>query len=169
MKTTRTCTALAVVLTLALTGCDTSTGSGTTTVDRELETLKDATAAFQDFDAAQAAGYSVEVVDPVSGSSYFPGMGVHYLNPDLMDNKFEVDRPEILLYVENDQGEMELVAVEYATPIDDLQNPPPAPEGFTGTADEWEVNATFSLWTLHAWVWMENPDGVFASHHPALH
>ena len=159
--------ALAALLAITLFGCDSD--SEPSPLDRELDNLRDATAALQDFDAARAAGYSVEVVDPVSGSSYFPGMGVHYLNPDLVDDRFEVERPEILLFVENDQGEMELVAVEYVTPIADLAAPPAAPSGFTGNTDAWTVNTTFSLWTLHAWVWMDNPDGVFASHHPGLH
>ena len=63
---------------------------------------------------------------------------------------------------------MELVAAEYATPIADLQNPPPAPSGFTGETDEWAVNSDFSLWTLHAWVWRENAHGLFAPHNPAI-
>ena len=160
--------ALAALLALGLAGCDNSE-TEPTPLDREFDRLRDATAAFQDFDAAVAAGYAVEVVDSETGSSYFPGMGVHYLHPDLLDDQFEVERPEILLFVEDDQGRMEFVAVEYATPITDLENPPSAPSGFTGASDEWVVNTTFSLWTLHAWIGMENPNGVFASHNPRLH
>ena len=37
-----------------------------------------------------------------------------------------------------------------------------APAGFIGQADEWDANQTFQLWTLHAWVYEFNPDGVFA-------
>lgn len=160
---------LAALLASGLTSCDSNSDPEPTPLDRELDRLRSATEAFQDFDAAVAAGYSVEVVDPESGSSYFPGMGIHYLNPDLLDDRFEVERPEILLFMEGEQGEMELVAVEYAVPIADLENPPAPPAGFPGASDEWVVNTTFSLWTLHAWVWMENPSGVFASHNPRLH
>lgn len=167
---TRLCTfGLAAILATGLAACDSGSDSDSTPLDLELERLRNATAAFADFDAAVAAGYSVEVIDPGTGSSTFPGMGIHYLNPDLLDDQFELERPEILLFVRNDQGAMELVAVEYATPIADLQNPPPAPQGFTGDRDAWAVNQTFSLWTLHAWVWMDNPDGTFASHNPRLH
>jgi len=31
-----------------------------------------------------------------------------------------------------------------------------------GHADQWDPNQTFQLWTLHAWVYEFNPDGVFA-------
>ena len=51
----------------------------------------------------------------------------------------------------------------------DLESPPAAPSGFTGASNEGVINTTFSLWTLHAWIGMENPDGVFASHTPQLH
>lgn len=37
-----------------------------------------------------------------------------------------------------------------------------APEGFQGSADRWFDDGTFHLWTLHAWVWKNNPDGVFS-------
>ena len=168
MKTPTSRLALAALLAFGLTGCD-SSESEPAPLDRELDRLREATAAFQDFDAAVAAGYAVEVVDPNTGSSHFPGMGTHYLNPDLLDDRFDVERPEILLFVERAQGEMQFVAVEYATPIADLDNPPSAPSGFTGTSDEWVVNTTFSLWTLHAWIGLENPDGMFASHNPRLH
>ena len=63
---------------------------------------------------------------------------------------------------------MKLVAVEYAVPITDLNNPPPVPEGFTGSDDVWEINTEFKLWTLHVWVGLDNPHGIFASHNPKL-
>jgi hypothetical protein len=160
--------ALAALLAFGLAGCDNS-GTEPTLLDRELDGLRIAMAPFHNFDSAVAAGYGVEVVNPETGSSYFPGMGVHYLNPALLDDQFEIERPEILLFAENEHGEMQFVAVEYAIPIADLENPPPAPSGFTGASDEWVINTTFGLWTLHAWVGMENPAGVFASHNPRLH
>jgi len=153
-----------VALALALTGCDSE--DNTPPYMLELDRLRAATDAFQDFNAAAPAGYAAEVINPATGDSYFPMMGVHYLNPNLLDDHFDVEHPEILIYLPHDDGHMELVAVEYATPIADLDAPPPAPAGFTGTADAWSINEDFSLWTLHAWVWMDNPSGVFAPHNP---
>lgn len=34
--------------------------------------------------------------------------------------------------------------------------------------DTWTINQQFQLWTLHAWLYEYNPDGVFASHNPRL-
>ena len=56
-------------------------------------------------------------------------------------------------------GDPRLVAVEYAVPTSLAAT---APEGFTGDSDHWHRNEEFSLWTLHAWVWYPNPDGVFS-------
>jgi len=43
-----------------------------------------------------------------------------------------------------------------------------SPEGFTGDDDHWQRNDTFGLWTLHAWIWYRNPDGVFADFNPRV-
>lgn len=134
----------------------------------ELDRVRAATDAYHDFAAAAPAGYTVEVVNPRTEVSYYPKMGVHYLNPDLLDENFDIEHPELLVYLPQDDGGMELVAVEYATPIADLNAPPPAPTGFTGSTDAWAVNEDFSLWTLHAWVWKSNEAGVFASENPAV-
>jgi len=96
-----------------------------------------------------------------------PNMGYHYMKSSLKDAKFEVRRPEILVYNKNEDGSLELVAVEYAVPIDDTPNK--APEGFTGNADVWDRNTGFGLWLLHAWVWHYNPDGVFNPTNPLIH
>ncbi len=74
----------------------------------------------------------------------------------LLDSAFEVEQPEVLVYLPGNDGHMEVV--EYAVPLNLSAT---APEGFRGSADEWFANQQFQLWTLHAWVWKENPDGVF--------
>jgi hypothetical protein len=53
---------------------------------------------------------------------------------------------------------MKLVAVEYAVPLTLTTTPP---EGFAGKADAWFADDRFQLWTLHAWIWRDNPDGIF--------
>ena len=95
-------------------------------------------------------------------------MGYHYLKPELLDDQVELEHPEILVYAPAPNGGLRLVAVEYAVPIEDLENPQPAPEGFTGDADEWAINTQFSVWTLHVWIGLNNPDGIFASHNPRV-
>ncbi|HET8835950.1 MAG TPA: hypothetical protein VFN08_14570 [Gemmatimonadales bacterium] len=87
-----------------------------------------------------------------------PNMGRHFLKDSLVDGRFEVDRPEILVYSPKPNGHLQLVAVEYAVPLGMSAT---APEGFQGPDDVWMPDPQFPLWTLHAWVWKGNPDGVF--------
>lgn len=128
----------------------------------EVEQLKIAIAPFKNFKVAQNAGYDIQATE------YRTQMGFHYLNAGILDDTFEVVRPEVLIYINDPAGNMELVAVEYGIPIKDLDNPPPPPEGFTGSDDVWKIDTEFSLWTLHVWVPMENPEGIFTPRNPML-
>lgn len=123
---------------------------------QEIAKLRAAVAPYHNIEKAMADGYVIEV------PGYFPHMGFHYLNGELMDQEFDLEHPELLLYVPMPNGELRFVGVEYATPIEDLDNPPPAPEGFSGEEDHWHINEEASLWTLHVWVGLQNPDGIFA-------
>lgn len=125
-------------------------------LNMELATARAATARYQRVEAALADGF-------VDIDLFVPGMGYHFLNPDRVDGTFDPREPELLVYTRQSNGRMRLVAVEYAVPTSE-----PRPEGFTGDTDVWDENTTFSLWTLHAWVWLENPDGVFADLNPRL-
>ena len=116
----------------------------------QLKLVKRATARYRDIKKAIADGYAdINVV--------LPNMGRHFMKSSLLDSVFEVGAPELLVYSDH-EGHMELVSVEYAVPLNLSAT---APEGFRGTADEWFANQQFQLWTLHAWVWKQNPDGVF--------
>jgi hypothetical protein len=122
----------------------------------QLARAKQATARYRDSRNAIADGYEdINVV--------IPNMGRHFLKHSLLDSTFEVERPEILVYAPDQRGTLQLVAVEYAVPESLSAN---APEGFEGSADHWFVNQAFNIWTLHAWVWKENPAGVFYPTNP---
>jgi hypothetical protein len=129
----------------------------------EMERLRAAITPYDFIEHAKHDGYDNEV------TGYRAHMGYHYLNATLLDNKFEVEKPELLLYAPDENNKLKFVAVEYAVPIEDLNNPPPVPKGFQGDDDVWEINTEFKLWTLHVWVKLENPDGIFAPHNPTLH
>ncbi len=125
----------------------------------ELQQARSATARYQHLKNAEKDGYvDIDVV--------MPNMGYHYMKMDNVDDKFDLRNPEILVYNHDEDGNMELVAVEYAIPIPLSVN---APEGFSGTGDVWNFNTGFGLWLLHAWVWKYNPDGVFNSTNPDVH
>ena len=95
------------------------------------------------------------------------GMGYHFMKKSIVDETFDYRNPEILVYNKNHEGEMELVAVEYAVPIP--LTPNLAPAGFTGNNDVWDRNTGFNLYLLHAWVWTFNPSGVFNPTNPLIH
>ena len=97
-----------------------------------------------------------------------PNMGYHFFKSELISPVFDLRKPALLVYNKKDNGNFELVAVEYGVPIDP-QSPDTPPEGFSGTADEWDFNTLNSgWWTLHAWVWKNNPDGIFNMTNPTV-
>lgn len=124
----------------------------------ELQQAKIATAKYNNFDNAIADGY-------VDINVIVPEMGYHFLRMDNLNATFEFAKPEILVYNKEENGRMKLVAVEYAVPIAASAN---APAGFSGDNDVWSVYQGV-LWTLHAWLWEYNPEGVFNPTNPLIH
>ena len=129
--------------------------------EMEVNQLRINTAEYVDFNVAVDRGL-------IDVSGYVPNMGHHYLNPALADGTFEMDKPEIILYVPDGNGNMQMVGVEYSIIPDDPDNPGNPPEGFTGNEDEWHFNEMIGQWQLHVWTVLENPDGIFAAHNPAI-
>ena len=125
----------------------------------ELLQARAASAKYRDFDRAIHDGYEdIHVV--------MQNMGFHYMKSKFVDSVFDVRHPELLVYNKDRYGRFQLVAVEYAVPLDASAN---APEGFTGDNDAWDHNDEFGLWLLHAWVWRFNPAGVFNPTNPTVH
>ncbi|MBA2249156.1 MAG: hypothetical protein H0W12_03075 [Chitinophagaceae bacterium] len=122
----------------------------------ELQQARSATARYRDIKNAIKDGYSNINVD-------VPMMGHHFMRASIVDNTFDIRTPEILVYNGLDTGNPELVAVEYAVPIDQV-----LPEGFTGSNDVWNGTSGFPFWFVHAWVWRYNPAGVFNWTNPTV-
>lgn len=125
---------------------------------RELNRARRATARYHNINNAIADGYADINV-------FIPNMGYHYLKSAILDDVFDPEKPELLVYADFGNGHLRLVAVEYAVPTSLSEVPP---EGFYGDDDHWHRNDTFGLWTLHAWIWYHNPDGVFADFNPRV-
>ena len=153
-----TLAASAVALAMACSS-PTSTSSELT---RELNALKAATTSFHDFNAAQAAGYTTQLTDCMVDSS-LGGMGFHQAKASLINGTVAVTTPQVLLYEPQADGSVQLVAVEYIIPytLHSRNSPPPMLFG-----QRFKQNDTFQLWGLHAWVWRDNPSGVFADWNP---
>jgi hypothetical protein len=122
----------------------------------ELQQARAATARYRDIKNAIKDGYSNINVD-------VPNMGHHFMNTSLVDATFDVRHPEILVYNGLETENPQLVAVEYAVPLD-----LPMPEGFTGSDDVWNDTSGFPFWLVHAWVWKYNPGGVFNWTNPTV-
>ena len=118
----------------------------------ELARARRATSRYQNFTVALKDGY-------VDIGVVLPNMGRHLLKEALLDATFDAEHPELLVYMEDLGGRMKLVAVEYAVPLKLTDTPP---DGFTGGADAWSRDERFELWTLHAWIFRDNPDGMFS-------
>ncbi len=143
-----------------------------------------ATASFHDLDTANAAGYTVRVVD-VNGITCIdnPGtgaMGVHYLNPGLVPELFDptaaatvdASTPELLVFAPGPSGTQRLVALEYLTikATWDAQHSGP-PSLFGQPFNETAAGNRFGLpafYSLHAWIWDPNPTDLFAPWNPRV-
>lgn len=130
-------------------------------VEKDLATLRAATATFQRFDAASAAGWSAKITSCMRIAE--GGMGFHYGNLNLIDGAVQVDSPEVLLYEPEKNGRLRLVAVEYIIPYTAHSRDAEPPVLF---GQQFKQNDGFQLWGLHAWVWKENASGIFADWNP---
>ena len=130
----------------------------------ELEALKAATAQFQSVDAAMAAGYKpfMDCFDnPGVG-----GMGYHYLNGDLLDLKVEALAPEAMVYARDAAGKLHLVGVEYIVPAKEWDAANTQMPTLYGRM--FHLNEKLGVHVLHAWVWEDNPAGVFEDWNPRI-
>jgi len=143
----------------------TAASANTQTADenKDLATLRRVTAAFHDFEAADRAGWSVQIT-PCMMDATQGGMGFHYGNPKLINGSVAVDEPELLLYEPEKNGRLRLVAVEYIVPLTEWKSAEP-PRLF---GRDFKVNEEFQVWALHAWVWENTPSGMFADWNPRI-
>jgi hypothetical protein len=126
----------------------------------QLDEVRNANARYLDEQKARDDGF-------VDIGLFVPNMGWHYRKLERVDGRFEPTRPEFLVYADDPcGGKRKLVAVEYVVPFEDSPLRPPS--GYFGFADQWDHNEAFGLWTLHAWLYEYNPDGVFAAFNPRV-
>ena len=128
---------------------------------RSLAIARAATAQYHDIKVAAEDGFVQ--VSPCVAVPGLGAMGFHFSNFARAGNpNLDVAEPETLLYIPDEDGEMRLVAVEYirfGPPI------PPAPMLF---GQEFEYNPFLGAYTLHVWIWRNNPSGMFADFNPKL-
>lgn len=131
-----------------------------------LAAVRAATARFHRTEAAQAAGWDlVEGLDHCFENPGVGAMGFHYINVSLLDTELDEEAPEALVYRPGPNGQLQLAAVEYIVPAEPWDNAgnnqPPTLHGQT-----FHLNEGLGVYVLHAWIWVNNPAGMFEDWNP---
>jgi hypothetical protein len=132
----------------------------------QLGRLRLLSARFHDFDATTQPGadYEAQLTGCiVSDKVGVGGMGFHYGKVSAIDGTVIPDEPEVLLYEPQLNGKPRLVAVEYIVPFAIVPADATAPKAF---GQNFVPDASLPFWTLHVWLWKDNPSGLFASFNP---
>jgi hypothetical protein len=145
----------------------------------ELAQVRRVTARFHRVEAAIEAGYELGWVNG-SGVRILTGcvshptagaMGYHYFNAELMaDNAVDALEAEALVYAPAADGGLKLVAVEWVVRGPD-SNPPGVSEPPSVLGMEMHILVPPpgpAFYIMHAWVWANNPAGVFADWNPEV-
>jgi hypothetical protein len=129
-------------------------------VDRDITTLRNATAKFKTTEAAEAAGYK-----RVTGCVEHPragAMGYHFQNNALLDTTLDPEHPEVLVYEKMPDGTFQLNGVEFLVPISAWKtSEPPRIMGQSLMKVD-----SIGFWFLHVWAWKPDPSGLFAPWNP---
>lgn len=143
----------------------------------DLAAVKAATESFRDVAVAEATGYSwlpdwdglACIASPGNG-----GLGVRYVNAGFVsEGSLEPLRPQALLYAPVQDGALHLVAVEYLVLQRDRDGRSLNPPVLFG--QEFQLVPAVhrgglpAAYLLRAWVWQENPRGMFAEWHPDMY
>lgn len=124
-----------------------------------LKDVRNATARYHSTTQAINAGYQPT-------DHCVPQMGYHWANYSLVDDVFDPLKPEVLLYEKKKNGKWRLVAVEY---IVKKTSPTQSAPNFDG--HPFDVGGTPTPgphWSLHVWLYEDNPDGIFTNFNPNI-
>jgi hypothetical protein len=133
--------------------------------ERAVAVMRRATARYHDLNVAVGEGFVF-----LHGCENRPDegpVGTVYVHPGrLMDGRLDLELPEALVYepARGPDGRPKLVAVEFAIPYSlwPSQEPPRLLGATFQPEDE------FGVFGLHAWIWRQNPEGLFAESNPRV-
>ena len=116
---------------------------------------------FQDFAQAEAAGYG-SAITPCWFHRENGGQGIHYGKTDLIDGTVSAMDPELVMYEPQEDGSLQLLAVEYIVPFAQwTSETPPSVMG-----EQLHRNEALELWVHHVWLWRDNPSGMHSDWNP---
>jgi hypothetical protein len=139
----------------------TSGAGGGRSGEAGLQAVRALTKRYHNEAAAAAAGY-------VPTDECVPGMGYHYVNFGLLDDKLQPSRPEVLLFVPTADGGRVLAGAEWLVVDDDqdlstdADRPSVYGHPFDGPMPGHGPGMPVH-YDLHAWAWVDNPAGGFAT------
>jgi hypothetical protein len=134
-------------------------------ISRDVKRVRTATAAFKSLDAAVAAGYARNGGGCVQNQPH-GAMGYHHVNESLLDDRIEIDQPEMLVYERLPDGTYRLNGVEYIVPFSVR---PVTAEPPTVMGQPLNPAPSLEIWYRHVWIWLDNPSGLFADWNPDVH
>jgi hypothetical protein len=125
--------------------------SGPSDLKAQLRQVRSATLRYQNVRLAEADGFTL-------GESCIPGLGYHFVR-EVAEGQGQLDitEPNSLMYAPQPDGSLKLVGVGYVSK-----------RSASLFGQEFSQPATLPYYTLHAWVWEENPDGVFEHVNPNI-
>ena len=105
----------------------------------------------------------------MAGHMHYPkgAMGIHFVNVTIQ-GPLDPLKPNVLIYEPKD-GKLELVAVEWLVPLDVAKERPSIlGQPFQGPMEGHEplIRAGFHHYDLHAWLFKDNPNGMFSPTNP---
>ena len=152
-----------------------------------LDALRRLTAPLHDLSAAEAAGYGLFILTPLTAadgcisSTTNGGMGYHYTRGNnLEDDAVTLLDPEFLVYAptnaprKDGEARRRLAAFDYFMPYSPKWPAPndpsfkraPTLHDFPTMSDLPDIAfapSRFNGWMFHIWLWEHNPDGMFTN------
>lgn len=164
-------------------GIQVVTGLASAGGQQQLAGARNATARYHNLSAAEADGYALFTdAQGIACIDNQPtgGMGIHYANGSLIFNSdgspntdLDPAHPEALVYAPNAAGQTRLAALEYIV-FQDAWNASHSdpPQLFGQTFNLTPAGNRFGIpafYSLHAWVWEPNSDGMLEPWNPRVH
>lgn len=130
--------------------------------------IRAATTQYHQIEAAMAAGYALlPGLDHCFNKPGVGAMGYHYIQAASLDLSLDLEKPEAMVYAPGPDRELQLAAVEYIVPAEpwDKANPGTLPEL---VGHKLHLNEELGVYVLHAWVWKNNPAGMYEDWNPKV-
>jgi hypothetical protein len=134
----------------------------------QLLEIRELIAAYEDVEAAQAAGY-----EQFGGcmSSAQGSQGIHFSNSALIeDPALDPMQPELIMYEPREDGSLRLIGVEYIV-FQGAWHEAGNEAAPALLGQEFVLNTTLldePFYALHLWIWQYNPKGLFANWNPLV-